>query len=255
MQRIQRILQKNAERRGNSKQTLWSAASLAFLLISALLTTIFWSGTGASVNAQTKIMNENKKIAVGFGSIPSFDRVSDRLKGADANNRLMMEQLIETSNMISLIPKLMKNKIPAIGFVQGGLISDGEKLYPMRVKLLRVWRDAGLEIGIGGFKHIWFYDTPYEDYVANTEKTEQIVKPILAEKNLPLKYFSYPYLNTGKTAEDKARFENWLGERGLRSVKYTIDNQEWMYSYAYDEARLYKNTDAMNDFDDEPSSR
>lgn len=250
MQRIERILEKNAESGGNSKQTLWSAAGLAFLLVSALMLSVFWTGTGAAVNAQTKIINGNKKIAVGFVSIPPLNRVSNRLKGVDANNRLMIEQMTEISNtisLISLIPKLIKHKVPAIGFVQGGLISDGEKLYPMRARLLRAWRDANLEIGIGDYKHIWFYDTSFEDYVANTEKTERVVKPILAEKNLPLKYFSYPFLNTGKTAEDKTRFESWLAERGLSSVKYTIDNQEWMYSYAYDEARLYKDADRMNE--------
>jgi hypothetical protein len=64
---------------------------------------------------------------------------------------------------------------------------------------------------------------------------------------LPLRYFSYPFLNTGKTAEDKAKFENWLTERGLRSVKYTFDNQEWMYSYAYDAARKDNDVNSMNE--------
>ena len=50
------------------------------------------------------------------------------------------------------------------------------------------------------------------------------------KKNLPLRYFSYPYLNTGKNAEERARFESWLASRGITPVKYTIDNQEWMYS-------------------------
>ncbi|HXG82705.1 MAG TPA: M56 family metallopeptidase [Pyrinomonadaceae bacterium] len=224
MQRIEKILQKNAGSGGNSKQTLWSAAGLAFLLVSTLMLTVFWSGTGASVNAQTKITNENKKIAVGFVSIPPLDRMTDPPKDADATARLM-------------IANLKARKIPAIGFVQGGLISDGEKLYPVRANIVRLWRDAGLEIGIGGYKHIWFYDTPLADYIANAEKNERVVKQILAEKNLPLHYFSYPFLGTGKTAEDNTQFENWLGTRGLRSVKYTLDNQEWMYSYAYDEAR------------------
>lgn len=116
------------------------------------------------------------------------------------------------------------------------MVSDGEKFYPAQADTVRLWRDTGFEIGIGGYKHIWFYDTPVEDYIANVEKNERIVKQILAEKNLTPRYFSYPYLNTGKTTDDKNRFENWLAGRGLKSVKYTIDNQEWMYSYAYDAA-------------------
>lgn len=125
------------------------------------------------------------------------------------------------------------------------MISDGEKLYPIRAEIVRLWRDAGMEIGVGGYKHIWFYDTPYDEYVANVEKNERVVKQILAEKNLPLRYFSYPFLNTGKTTEDKNRFEAWLQARGLRSIPYTIDNQEWVYSYAYDMARKDNDINTM----------
>ena len=110
---------------------------------------------------------------------------------------------------------------------------------------MRNWRDAGFEIGIGGFKHIWFYDTAFDDYVQNVEKNERVAKQILAEKNLSPRYFSYPFLNTGKTVEDKMRFEIWLKERGLRSVKYTFDNSEWMYSYAYDLARFDNDVELM----------
>jgi hypothetical protein len=102
-----------------------------------------------------------------------------------------------------LIEKLKAHKIPAIGFVQGGMISDGEKLFPVRANIVRLWRDAGFEIGIGGFKHIWFNGNSVENYIANTEKNERVVRQILAEKNLPLLYFSYPFLNTGKSAGDR----------------------------------------------------
>jgi hypothetical protein len=230
MQRINRILEKNTERQ-NPKQSLWSA-SLAFLLISAVVLSVFWTDSSFEVNAQSKA--RDKKMAIGFVSIPPLDRMGNAPKDADATARLV-------------IAKLEQYKIPAIGFVQGGLISDGEKLYPIRANIVRLWRDAGLEIGIGGYKHIWFYDTPYEDYVTNVEKNEKIVRQILAEKNLPLRYFSYPFLNTGKTAEDREKFENWLDGRGLRPVKYTFDNQEWMYSYAYDAARKDNDVNTMNE--------
>lgn len=220
MPRISKILQKNTEIK-RSAFSAWSAFA-ALALISAVLLTIFSPYSGEFVNAQTK--TKNRKLAIGFVSIPPVDRTENPPKDADATTRLM-------------IAKLTQYRIPAIGFVQGGMISDGEKLYPVRANIVHLWRDAGFEIGIGGYKHIWFYNTPFDDYVANTEKNERITKQILAEKNLPLRYFSYPYLNTGKSVEERNRFENWLKERGLTSVKYTIDNNEWMYSYAYDMAR------------------
>ncbi len=239
MLRINRILEKNTERQ-NPKHTLWSAVGLALLLISALMTSLFWSDSSFDVNAQSK--GKNKKMAIGFVSIPPLGRVSDARKDAEATNRSRAKEL----KIRLMLLRLKANKIPAIGFVQGSLISDGEKMYPGGAETLRTWRDLGFEIGIGGFKHIWFHDTPFDDYVANVEKNERITKQILAEKNLPLRYFSYPFLNTGKASEDKIKFENWLAERGLRSVKYTFDNQEWMYSYAYEAAWKDNDTSTMN---------
>lgn len=229
MKRIERIIEKNTEiKQLSPKQSFWSA-SLALLLISAVLISVFSAQTALSVNAKNEI-NE-KKLAIGFVSIPPGDRVNP---ADDATARLLIE-------------KLKARKIPAIGFVLGNAISDGEKMYPVRANIVRLWRDAGFEIGIGGYQHIWFYNTPYQDFVANVEKNERIVKAILAEKNLPLRYFSYPFLNTGKTAADAERFEGWLKARGLRSIPYTFDNQEWMYSFAYDMARKDNDINTMKE--------
>lgn len=229
MLRIERILHKKTEiSRANSA---WSAG-LALVLISALLLAVFSFTPQAFVNAQQR--SKDRKIAIGFVSIPPLDRTENPPKDSDATARLM-------------IAKLQQYKIPAVGFVQGSMISDGNKLYPVRANIVRLWRDAGLEVGIGNFKHIWFYNTPYDEYVAGVETNEGTVKKILAEKNLPLRYFSYPYLNTGKSTEERDRFERWLNDRGLKSVKYTIDNNEWMYSYAYDMARNDNDVSTMNE--------
>lgn len=231
MHRIERIIKNKNAGTGKFQTSLWTA-SLVFALISALLLGVFSTTTRLSVNAQTKSGDgKAKKIAVGFVSIPPNFR-----ENAD-------ESYDETARI--LIGKLVAHKIPAIGFLQGAAISDAGKISQSRANVVRAWRDANLEVGIGGFRHIWFYDTPLEDYIANAEKNERIAREILAEKNLPLRYFSYPFLNTGRTAEDKIKFENWLNSRNLKSIKYTFDNSEWMYSFAYDEARKNKDTKKM----------
>ena len=246
MHRIGKILQKNTEIKSNA--SAWSAG-LALALISAVLLTVFSFNQTAVVNAQKQ--RAGRKLAIGFVAIPplgiqttppvviSVQKTPTAVKGnsPEANS---------TTARI-LIEKLKAHNIPAIGFVLGGVISDGENLYPERADIVRMWRDAGLEVGIGNFRHLWFYDTPYEDFVAGVEKNEAITRKILAEKNLPLRYFSYPYLNTGKTAEDRTRFEAWLASRGMVPVKYTFDNQEWMYSYAYNQARAQNDAGAMNE--------
>ncbi|HEX8368229.1 MAG TPA: M56 family metallopeptidase [Pyrinomonadaceae bacterium] len=230
MQRITKILQKNTETHAKANSA-WSAG-LALVLISAFFLAVFSFNQPAFVNAQTK--TKNRKLAIGFVSLPPLDRTANAPKDADATARLLIETL-------------KGRKIPAIGFVHGAVISDGEKFYPVRANIVRLWRDAGFEIGIGNYNHVWFYNTPYEEYVAGVEKNERVVRKLLAEKNLPLRYFSYPFLNTGKTAEERNRFESWLNGRGLSPVKYTIDNQEWMYSYAYDMARNDNDINTMRE--------
>ena len=49
--------------------------------------------------------------------------------------------------------------------------------------------------------------------ISATESRARIAKQILAEKDLQLRYFSYPYLYTRKNDEHQ-RFEKWLGDRG-----------------------------------------
>lgn len=229
MKRIEKIIQRNAETQTSSKQSFWSA-SLALLLISAVVISVFSTQKSLSVNAQAQ--SANKKIAIGFVSIPPADRTTNEPKDADTTLHLLIE-------------KLTAHKVPAIGFITGASISDGKRFYSVRANLARLWRDSGFEIGIGTFNHDKFYDTTYDEYVAKTEANKQLAKQILDEKNLQLRYFSYPYLNTGRNPDERKRFEAWLETQAITPVKYTFDNQEWMYSYAYDAARNDNDAEKM----------
>jgi beta-lactamase regulating signal transducer with metallopeptidase domain/peptidoglycan/xylan/chitin deacetylase (PgdA/CDA1 family) len=229
MQRIQRILKIKTEM--SSANSAWTAG-LAFVLTSAFLLTLFSFSSSELVNAQSK--TGSRKLAIGFVSIPPVDRTANAPKDSDATARM-------------LIDKLKMHKVPAIGFLQGGMISDGENLFPVRANIARMWIDAGFEVGLGGFKHIGLYHTPVDEYIANIEKNERVAKRLIGDMGNPPRYFSYPYLNTGRSAADRAKVEAWLASRGYTPVKYTFDNQEWMYSYAYDMARNDNDVNTMNE--------
>ena len=229
MQRIQRILKTKTE--VNRANSAWSAG-LAVVLISAVLAMVFSFNSTGFVNAHGK--PQGRKLAVGFVSIPPLDRTENPPKDSDATARL-------------LIHALKVHKVPATGFLQGGMISDGEKMFPVRAEIARMWIDAGFEVGLGGFKHLSFYNTPVDEYIANIEKNEKVAKKLLGDMGQPPRYFSYPYLNTGKSAEDRTKVEAWLSARGYTPVKYTFDNQEWMYSYAYDMARNDNDVNTMKE--------
>ena len=230
MQRIERILQKNTE--VNRVWPAWSAGA-ALVLISAVLLTVFSFSTQNFVNAQdTK--RANRKLAIGFVSIPPVDRSGDAPRDSMATAKILIEVM-------------KQHRVPAIGFVNGSQISDGNKLFPVRAEIVRMWRDEGFEIGVGGYKHIWFNETPYDDYVANAEKNISIVRPLLEEKGQQVRYFSYPFLNTGKSVDERDRFQSWLRKRGIETVQYTMDNSEWMYSFAYDTARFDNDVNTMRE--------
>ena len=229
MQRIEKILRIETEA-GRAKSA-WTA-TLALLLTSAVLLGVFSFSSSGIVNAQRK--GENRKLAIGFVSIPPIDRTENAPKDAEATARL-------------LIHALKKHRVPATGFLQGGMISDGEKFFPVRREIARMWIDAGFELGLGGFQHISLYHRPVDEYIFNIEKNETVAKKLLGDMGFPPRYFSYPYLNTGKSADDKAKVEAWLTNRGYTSVKYTMDNNEWMYSYAYDTARNDNDVNTMKE--------
>ncbi len=229
MQRIERILKIETE--AGRATSAWTA-TLALLLTSAVLLAIFSFSSSGLVNAQRT--GKDRKLAIGFVSIPPLDRTENAPQDSYATAQL-------------LIHALKRHKVPATGFLQGGLISDGEKFFPVRREIARMWIDAGFEVGLGGFKHIWLYHTPVDEYIANIEKNETVAKKLIGDMGFPPRYFSYPFLNTGRTAEDKAKVEAWLASRGYTSVKYTIDNSEWMYSYAYDVARNENDANAMKE--------
>lgn len=229
MQRIERILKIKTE---VGKATSTWTATLALLLTSAVLLAVFSYQSSSLVNAQSK--GEGRKLAIGFVSIPPVDRTENPPKDSEATARL-------------LIHALKRYKVPATGFLQGGMISDGEKFFPVRREIARMWIDAGFEVGLGGFNHIKLYNTPVDEYIANIEKNETVAKKLLGDMGAPPRYFSYPFLNTGKTVEDKAKVEQWLANRGYTSVKYSFDNNEWMYSYAYDTARNDNDVDTMKE--------
>ena len=280
MKRIERILGKNKNAKTGVFQTsLWSA-SLVSAIILALLLGLFSQATDLPVNAQTKYTNgKAKKIAVGFVSIPpNFNGKAD--ESFDETARLLIEKLTarripaigfvngssispepavqeRINSVIASISKTSDSlsgktssdpeeiaRMRAMVEITRAQTSKLERMFTSRAEVVKMWRDAGLEVGIGGYQHIWFHDTPLDEYIANAERNEQITRKILAEKNTLLRYFSYPFLNTGRTAEDNRQFENWLANRDLKSVKYTFDNQEWMYSFAYDRARENKDAAA-----------
>ena len=145
---------------------------------------------------------------------------------------------------------LTTHKIPAVGFVnERKLQREGEQ--EARAALLKMWVDAGLELGNHTFGHTSFYDTPLEAFQKQVVDGEPMTRSLLAARNLKLRYFRHPYLNTGPDLKTKEAFEKFLTSRGYRVAPVTIDNAEWIFAKAYTDALQRGDKETMRRVADE----
>lgn len=150
-----------------------------------------------------------------------------------------------TTKTRKLMRSLAANKIQAVGFVnEARLYKEDGVANEARVLLLREWLDAGHELGNETFRHTNLFNVSLDEFKADVLRGEQIMSGLVRERGKRLRYFSYPYLNTGSNLEKKRAAEAFLRERGYRIHPVTIDNMDWLFSKAYIEA-LRRNDEAM----------
>ncbi|MBI4752395.1 MAG: polysaccharide deacetylase family protein [Acidobacteria bacterium] len=216
MHRIQRLMVHPSPRRP-ATSALLASICLVFCLMFGFFAV---RATSQSLQTTDQINRANRKMAVGFVALPM--KQNGLPPGASTTE--LTRQLVTSLNTA---------KIPAVGFVQGRQLENGGNA---RLGELKMWRDAGLELGIGTYSHMWYHGASFDDYTADIEKNEAIVKPLLAERNQQLRLFSYPFLNTGKDLAAKQHMEQFLKDRGYSVMPFTIDNDDWFFAKTYDEA-------------------
>ena len=137
-----------------------------------------------------------------------------------------------------LLARLNAHSIPATGFVtaQDLYKKDDGQLTEERINLLRLWLDAGMDLGVSSYSHQYFYKSSLAEFQKDVERGEQVTRKLLEERGRKVRYFSYPYLNTGPDGESKEAFEKFLAGRGYQTHPVTIDNMDWLYGKIYNDA-------------------
>lgn len=177
----------------------------------------------AASAAQPSVAQPSRMVAVTFDDLPGVAQ-GDRSVAAHA-------RITD-----GVLRHVREQRVPAIGFVnEGKLLTDG-RVDPRRVDLLRQWVRAGLELGNHGYSHAGFHTTPVDAYIADVARGDSITRLLLAEAGQRPRWFRHPFLHTGRSLEDRMRFEGWLAERGYRVAPVTIDNHDYIFAAAYDRA-------------------
>jgi peptidoglycan-N-acetylglucosamine deacetylase len=133
-----------------------------------------------------------------------------------------------------LLAGLQRHHFPAIAFVNEKQLEGPDK--PQRIELLRRWLDAGLDLGNHSYSHPSLTRMPVDRYIADVARGEVVTKALLASKGRTDHWFRYPFLATGPTLEIRRKFEHWLATHGYRVAPVTMENSDWEFGDAYNEA-------------------
>lgn len=140
-----------------------------------------------------------------------------------------------------IIKYLQEFDIPAVGFVNEGKLFNDGNLDSSKLSILKMWLDAGLELGNHTFSHTDINTVSFEEFKEDIFKGEQITKPFAEERGIKYEYFRHPYLRSGETEERMLKLREFLKDNNYKVAPVTIDNSEWVYAYAYNLA--YKDKD------------
>ncbi|GAA4463813.1 polysaccharide deacetylase family protein [Nibrella saemangeumensis] len=184
---------------------------MRFLLIALLL-------VSGCVQAQ-------KKIAITIDDLPTV-----------SNYYRTSEQKVQMTHR--LLKHLKDHKAPAIGFVIGRLLySDGQP-DKSQLALLTKWLDAGVELGNHTYAHKDINQISSAEYAEDVIKGEQLTKDLVERRGKSFRYFRHPFLRKGPTQAKKDSIEQLLTQRGYREAPVTVDNSDYLFSRAYDNALL-----------------
>lgn len=137
-----------------------------------------------------------------------------------------------------LLKAIKSNRVPAVGFVNENKLLTNGKIDEQRSALLRMWLDTGLDLGNHTFSHHDLHKTPLDAFEQDVIRGEVVTLRLLEAKGRKLSYFRHPFLHTGNSLETKHKFESFLAQRGYRIAPVTIDNSEWIFARAYENALL-----------------
>lgn len=130
---------------------------------------------------------------------------------------------LETSKLRAMTEKLLKSlakhKIPPFGVVTGYKLYRNERLDPAQVAILRMWLDAGGELGNHTHSHADINLISLAAYQADVIRGEQVISDLLREKGMKLRYFRHPVLHTGRDEQTRIALHQFLTTADIRSLR------------------------------------
>jgi len=147
-----------------------------------------------------------------------------------------------------LLSATQKHRVPVVGFVNEGLLYR-ENETDARIAILKMWPEAGVELGNHTFSHPGFKDTSLTEFQDDFIRGESVTKMLIRPNKI--RYFRHPFLQMGSTRELEEAFQKFIAERGYRAVPVTVDTMDWMFLAAYFKALQEKDKELRKQVSDD----
>jgi peptidoglycan/xylan/chitin deacetylase (PgdA/CDA1 family) len=145
-----------------------------------------------------------------------------------------------------LLAALRQQNVPAVGFVnEVKLYKPGET--DARIKVLNMWLDAGMELGNHTFSHKSLNRAGLQAWEDDVIQGEPVIRMLLAQHKMKLRYFRHPYLDTGRDLRTRLEAEAFLAARGYSIAPVTVDGWDWNFGGVYEDAKRHGNTAEMQE--------
>ncbi|MCK5703638.1 MAG: polysaccharide deacetylase family protein [Cyclobacteriaceae bacterium] len=142
----------------------------------------------------------------------------------------------------SIIQKLIHTfndyQIPAIGFVNESKLFVYGELNNEKVALLKMWLEAGYALGNHTYSHKDYHKVSYRKFTKDILKGEKVCKPLVKEYGQEYIYFRHPYLHVGMNKSSHDSLRAFLTKHGYEEAPVSIDNDDYIFAYAYNKAML-----------------
>ena len=158
-------------------------------------------------------MTNNKRIALTIDDLPFVSRyITQKQEGG-------------TEIVDMLLRHLLQNDVRVTGFVIGKNADE---------KLLGKWHSGGHLLANHTYSHLQLSNISSDEFEKDVIKNEKILAQFL--ENNTEKYFRFPYLDAGKTAEQRNAALDFLYQRSYTIAPVTLDSKDYIYNEYFTEA-------------------
>jgi peptidoglycan/xylan/chitin deacetylase (PgdA/CDA1 family) len=173
----------------------------------------------------------SRAVALTFDDLPA---------ASVAGGGLALQQQVTAG----ILAALREHNAPAIGFVNEDKLLEDGVADPRRIALLRQWVAAGQALGNHGFSHRDLHHSSVYAFMDDVTSGDRFTRTVLAEANTRPRWFRHPYLHTGKSLPARDSVRQLLATQGYNTAPVTIDNNDYIFAYAYDRVMAAHDTAA-----------